>query len=657
MYLIILCFTPFFCDGQRPVKVNPLNEKGSRFGQEGQEREGEEEDGERDSIPESNVKHFRKTWVWEHNGVYKREVPLDTLFRGIHNYNYIYQQSIANTYLANFPSPYESEVFIFREQEQDFSPLNNIRAFLFKPEDGLHYNSTTPFTQLKYFTGGGKGKNETMLDVWHAQNIRPYWNAGFRYNLLSSDGRYMNQRSKAYNMSFFSSYELDRVAASFFVNQNNGHFNENGGVSDRNIVRDSSWNAEDIPVNLSEVKNSYRNFNFNAQFQYNIGGRRELIGKTDTSYSYPAKAVMTLTVEDNEHRFRENIVNTDFFPVSYIDSVKNVDVQSNKVYHVSTKFMLNEHPRLKYLPGAYAGLDFKYLDYTGRTSLDTINNYGSTKYTGTYLTAGIFNVDTNATFNFDVAARLCVLGDYAGNFNLKGYLQQYLSRKDSSYVRVDANIELKNASHFFTRFVGNHAYWVNDFKAVKRLDVQGKYVNPRLRTEVGVGLSNTFEYIYFDTSALPVQNGKNLMVLTGWVKQNFRAGKFYFDQTVYCQKSSDDKVLSLPTIAVYSHNYYQNHLFKKALEFNIGFDMYYNTAFYADNYSVSTMQFYNQRTERTGNYPKFDVFVNFRVKRMDIFAKYEHVNYYITNGEYFSALDYPINPAMFKFGLRWNFFD
>lgn len=69
------------------------------------------------------------------------------------------------------------------------------------------------------------------------------------------------------------------------------------------------------------------------------------------------------------------------------------------------------------------------------------------------------------------------------------------------------------------------------------------------------------------------------------------------------------------------------------------------------------MQFYSQRTEKTGGYPKFDIFLDFRIKRATLFLKYEHLNYYVTNGNYFSALDYPINPAMFKFGLKWNFFD
>ena len=142
-----------------------------------------------DSIPESNVPHFRHTWQWERNGVYKREVALDTLMDGIQNFNTIFKKNISNTYLGNFPSPYLSNIFITRETVQDFYPLTQIRAFLFKPEDALLFNTTTPFTRLKYFTGGGKGKAENLLEC--------------RYSLPADFQRRSLYEPKSQSVSFF----------------------------------------------------------------------------------------------------------------------------------------------------------------------------------------------------------------------------------------------------------------------------------------------------------------------------------------------------------------------------------------------------------------------------------------------------------------------
>lgn len=647
IYIFILCCLSISVAGQSKQGL------GSSFKSSG----NNSRNSQQDSVPESNVEHFHRTWQWAHDGVYKNEVAIDTSLDKIHNYNYIFQKSIANTYLANFPSPYISDIYVNRADDEDFFALTNIRAFLFKPVDALEYNTTTPFTQLKYFSGGGKKKNETLLDVFHTQNITPFWNAGLRYNLISSDGRYMNQKAKAYNFSIFSSYERERIAATFFLNQNNGKFNENGGITDRNLLEQDSLKAEDLPVYLSNTTNSYRNFNFYGLFQYNIGKKKEVIEAKDTSYTYPAKAVFSATIEDNVHRFKEGSINKEFFPVSHIDSVSGMDFQGNRVYNLTSKFIVNEHPKHKYLPGVYAGLNFKYLDYSERKSLDSTHYKGTSKYTGTWLTGGIFNVDKNAVFNFDVSGKLCLLGDYVGNFELQGFIRQYFNKEKNAYVKVDFLADSKAVNHFFTRYIGNHDIWDNNFKNIKRLNIEGRYVNPKLRTELGVAWANTIDYVYFDTTAMPEQTSKAVMVFSAWAKQVFRAGNFYFDQTVYVQKSTQEDILSLPTLAVYSHNYYQNAFFQKVLKFVVGIDFFYNTKFYADKYRPSTMQFYNQREEKTGGYPKLDVFLDFSIKRAHLFLKYEHVSYYLTNGGYFSALDYPINPPMFKFGLRWNFFN
>ncbi len=618
---------------------------------------------QQDSLPESDIAHQRYTWQWKHEGVYREIVPLDTSLDGIHNFNYIFKKNISNTYLANLPSPYLSNIFITRETVQDFYPLTNIRAFLFKPEDALYFNTTTPYSRLRYYTGGGKGKGENFLDIWHVQNINPYWNAGIRYNLISSDGRYMDQKAKAYHFSLFSSYEKERTVLNLFLNQNNGHFNENGGIKDRTYITDSTENAENIPVNLtgSNASNNYRNTNFQLQAQYNLGKKKEVIQAEDTSYTYPGKVLFNFRAEGNEHWYKESSVNMDFYPHTYIDSTFSYDLITNQFYDISGKFVMNEHPKHKYLPGLYAGIRFQHEHYKQRTAYDSITHtesFGNTNCSNTYLTGGIFNVDTNASFHYDAEGQLCILGPDAGNFSLDGFVRQSLNKNRKTYIQANATIELQSVNPFFDRYIGNHNIWENNFKAIKTIQVQGKYVNQRLRNETGMGFSNIFNYVYFDTAAMPRQTNKTLIVLTAWVKENFKLGNFYFDQTIYFQKSTQEDILSLPIISVYSHNYYQNFLFKKALLLQFGIDVFYHTKFYSDNYMPSIMQFYNQRKHKTGNYPKIDIFLDLNIKRAHIFVKYEHLNYPLKkHGDFFSAADYPINPGMLKFGIQWDFFN
>lgn len=616
-----------------------------------------------DSTEREIAPFHRIAWRWTHDGVYREFVPIDTSMDGIHNANVIFKQSVANTYLGNFPSPYVSAIYVLRPEGVDFTPLDRVRAYIFRPEDALEYNMTAPYTQLAYYNGGAKGKSENWLDVWHIQNIRPFWSAGVRYNLMSADGAYVNQKAKVYNFAFFSSYERERVAVSFFLNQNVGSFNENGGVEDVELFRDTTLNSQLVAMRLqNEPNNNFYNFNLYAMGQYNIGKEKEIYTQldstqVDTSVTYPMKATFAVRVEDDEYKFREESVEGEFFPVSYIDNLSNTDRTKMRLYELNTKFIVNEHPKYKYLPGVYAGLTFKYMKDGSRVSADTINNWADRKSTATYLNVGAFNVDTAAMFTFDVWGNLCLLGDYSGDYELGGKITQYFNRERHASVTVDALIANRTPTRFYEYYFGNHQRWENSFDKVHFYQVKGTYRNTRLRTELGVALNNTTNYLYFDEEALPAQYSGNLLVVTAWAKEKFKAGNFYFDETVYYQLSSKTEVLDLPMVAVYSHNYYMNRFFKNALGFQIGVDLFYNTSFYAPAYMPSIMQFYNQRQEKLGNYPKLDLFLVLNIKRADIFAKLEHANEYLGNRNYFSAYTYPLNPMKFKFGVRWNFYD
>ena len=463
-----------------------------------------QEEMAQDSTEREIAPFHRIAWRWAHDGVYREFVPIDTSMDGIHNANVIFKQSVANTYLGNFPSPYVSAIYVLRPEGVDFTPLDRVRAYIFRPEDALEYNMTAPYTQLAYYNGGAKGKSENWLDVWHIQNIRPFWSAGVRYNLMSADGAYVNQKAKVYNFAFFSSYERERVAVSFFLNQNVGGFNENGGVEDVELFRDTTLNSQLVAMRLqNEPNNNFYNFNLYAMGQYNIGKEKEIYTqldstRVDTSVTYPMKATFAVRVEDDEYKFREESVEGEFFPVSYIDSLSNTDRTKMRLYELNTKFIVNEHPKYKYLPGVYAGLTFKYMKDGSRVSADTINNWADRKSTATYLNVGAFNVDTAAMFTFDVWGNLCLLGDYSGDYELGGKITQYFNWERHASVTVDALIANRTPTRFYEYYFGNHQRWENSFDKVHFYQVKGTYRNTRLRTELGVALNNTTNYLYFD---------------------------------------------------------------------------------------------------------------------------------------------------------------
>jgi hypothetical protein len=127
-------------------------------------------------------------------------------------------------------------------------------------------------------------------------------------------------------------------------------------------------------------------------------------------------------------------------------------------------------------------------------------------------------------------------------------------------------------------------------------------------------------------------------------------------EAVY-QVSSQPDVLPLPAFALFSNLYYKSKWFS-VLGIQAGVNVHYNTAYYAPNYMPATGRFYLQNETKIGNFPLVNAYLNFHLKQARIFVEYYHVNNLIINGKnYFSMPRYPLNPAILKWGVSWNFYN
>ncbi|MBQ2596175.1 MAG: hypothetical protein II578_05870, partial [Bacteroidaceae bacterium] len=140
--------------------------------------------------------------------------------------------------------------------------------------------------------------------------------------------------------------------------------------------------------------------------------------------------------------------------------------------------------------------------------------------------------------------------------------------------------------------------------------------------------------------------------------QDFKFGPVHWDSQATYQKSSDEKVLPLPQVTLYT-NLYLLFRYARVLRVQIGADMRYFTSYYAPDYAPSIGQFATQDATfarmKIGNYPIINVYANLHLKHCRLYASVNHVNE--GNGHSFWAPHYPINPFTIHFGLSWNFFN
>ena len=145
-----------------------------------------------------------------------------------------------------------------------------------------------------------------------------------------------------------------------------------------------------------------------------------------------------------------------------------------------------------------------------------------------------------------------------------------------------------------------------------------------------------------------------MQVLSASLQQNFKVGILHWNNKVTFQTSSDDAVIPLPRLSVYS-NLFIRFRVAKVLHVDLGLDCDYYTKYYAPGYQPATMSFYNQRELKVGNYPFMNVYANMKLKRARFYIMMSHVNQGMTGDNYFSMPHYPMNPRRFQMGVSVDF--
>jgi hypothetical protein len=147
-----------------------------------------------------------------------------------------------------------------------------------------------------------------------------------------------------------------------------------------------------------------------------------------------------------------------------------------------------------------------------------------------------------------------------------------------------------------------------------------------------------------------------MSILSAYVKKDIQLGKLHLDNKVLFQVSSDEKVVPLPPVALDLRYYFQFALVKNVLDVQVGANAIFTTEYYAPGYSPALGVFYNQRTEKIGNTPYIDAFVNMQWKRASIFVKYINAAQGWPDNDYFSAFRYIRSQKALKLGINWPFY-
>jgi len=278
------------------------------------------------------------------------------------------------------------------------------------------------------------------------------------------------------------------------------------------------------------------------------------------------------------------------------------------------------------------------------------------------------------TLHFDLAAEIGVAGVNAGgvavdfstdlNFPLFGDTVQLAAK--AFFYRVVPVFFLEN-------YHSKHLWWSHSLEKETRTRIEGLFTYPKTNTRLRVAVEELQNHTYFAMSynlddqlnrkqltGDVLQESGNINVLTAQLFQHFRVGVLNWENVVTYQHSSNDDVLPLPTLNVFS-NLYLKFKIARVLSVELGGCVTYFTEYYAPDYLPLTGQFAIQTNESSrvelGGYPFVDVYANMHLKRARFFISMSHVNSGTGNKNQFLTPHYPVNNRVLRMGVSWNFFN
>lgn len=608
----------------------------------------------------------------------REESSIDTLLLNYAQESIPSARSIAYATTGNSGAEGETLIFFDRKPASAFFFRDALSTWLPSEETMKFYNTRIPMTLLSYNTGGGKDNAQDRLKATFSGNVNKKLQIGAMLDYIYSKGSYNNQAAKNLIWGFSGSYISDRIEFQGYYNHYNSVNKENGGITDDLYITDpaeiqggsTSVDTKTIPTNLTAAHSRVVGGELYLNTRYKVGFYRDEPREEDDTvarrtYVPVSSFIWTLKYNQNRHEFINTSSSEDrsFWENSYLSAGSTHDRTSywqlRNTFGISLLEGFNKYAKA----GLSAFITHEIRRYTqtpdsiDRTELPEglspypYENLVAPKATENLMWAGAqLTKQQGSVLNYEATAEIGFVGRAAGEVKANGHVDTRL-RLLGDTVTLSAYGAFRNEStpYLLNHYVSNHFIWENDFGMTRTVRAGGNLDIPHTRTNINVGIENIQNYVFFNSNCMPEQHSGNVQVFSATLRQDFKAGILHWNNRVTYQTSSDQNVIPMPSLAVYSNLYI---LFRVAtLHVQLGVDCDYYTKYKSVAYQPATMSFYNQKEVECGNYPFMNAYINMKLSKARFYVLFSHVNQGLTGNNYFSMPHYPLNPRRFQIGV------
>ena len=602
-----------------------------------------------------------------------------------------------------------------------YDPYN---SWTYTPETLPMYNTKTPYTELGYSGTlfSGSSKEVDNLHLMTSQNFTPALNLTLLYDRYGGEGTISHESTANKTTAAAVNYTGRRYLMHAGYIHNKVTREESGGILDNFWIRDTTVDAREIEVALSDAKSTLVKNTLFLDQQYRIpftfiekwrerraaralpppaatdsgeaatpeqtsgdGGAQQ--SATAPADGTPVPDADPTSAGEQPAAGDEQSVTTAFighsseytvFRRTYSDAITNdagKDLYGGAFYlHPSTTAdsmrvsRLDNRVYLRLQPWSDTSVVSK-LDVGAGYRI--LNHYtfepgylktgGTETWQGGYLYAGVRG-QFRQYVSWDAAGHLGMTGHYAGNYEIEANADFSIypfRRHRSSPVTFGAHFEssLEELDYYTTHVRTNHYMWDLELDKVSTTRLRGSVSVPLWNLDASVTWSLIGGQPYYDAGSVLGQKSGALNILTARLHKDFVAGPLHLDNRILFQTVSDSDVLPLPRIAV-DARWYMQFVIAKVLTMQAGAEVWYTDSWYTPGWNPSLGVFYNQKSEKYGNAPVIDAFVNMQWKRACIFVKLENagMGWPLDRADYFTAHHYVRTQRGLRVGIFWPFY-
>ncbi|WP_147407361.1 putative porin [Reichenbachiella sp. MSK19-1] len=545
----------------------------------------------------------------------------------LHRTSVIDYQSLGNNGTALKPVYYQIPTTI-----GSTTGFSAFEPYVKKVEDFKYYDSKSPFINLHVAIGG---KGRSMVDFSFSRNINPQWNVGFDIYHVSSEKQIgtssiRENQVKSTAADFYAFYRSKnrKYHAMFHAYTNDQVILETGGITEDTPVKEY-YEYQDANIYLQNSQSFDKRGRLFLYHQYSLKPFFELyntIERTNTNNQY-TDTPLTQSITDGY--YDQILIRTD-----------STEDASNMI---ETKIEAG-------IKGRVADRIF-YSAYVKRRDMSFKYRYIE-PFTGEYENYLGGDMKIHLTDKYLVGGEIEAMDE--GNYYFKGFFE-------NNFLRASYTSSLYEPAFMTERYFGNHYEWSNSFNSTLANSIQGSlfYALPFLYLEPSVDISTVDEYVYFDYDKMPNQSSSPIFINKYTAKANLTLWKhIHLDNRLVWNNVSGDgaNAMRMPDWNYFGKVYYENIVFNDFMQFEIGFDLRWQSAYFAKAYDPITQQFFLQDDFEMPSYFTADLFFVMKANDLTFFFNWIYLNQARDSG-YFTSPYYPGQRRAIDLGVRWMFFD